>query len=58
MAELNRSIESRVAPMISKVDPSWGEKQRSLSDESDYKKFIEEAVSELQTRVDSKRSNQ
>ena len=57
MAELNKSIQSRVAPMISKLNPSWEEEQRRLLEENDYKKFIEEALVELQARANSKETS-
>jgi hypothetical protein len=54
VAELNKSIQSRVAPMISQLYPSWEEEQRRVLEENDYKKFIEEAIVELQARAGSR----
>jgi hypothetical protein len=55
LAELNRSIESRVSPMIAKFESSWGLNQSSQVEEGDYKKFIQDAIAELQAKADSKR---
>ena len=55
MAELNKTIQSRVAPMIEKLEPSWKEEQRRHAEENDYMKFIQEALTELQAKAYSKR---
>ena len=58
MAELDKTILTKVEPMIARLEPSWEEEQRRLHEEDDYMKFVEEAIVELQTRSDSKRLDQ
>jgi hypothetical protein len=50
MAELNKTIQSKVEPMIARLEPSWEEERRRLLEEDDYMKFVAEAIAELHTQ--------
>jgi hypothetical protein len=55
MAELDKTILTKVEPMIARLEPSWEEEQRRLHEEDDYMKFVEEAIVELQAKSQSKK---
>jgi hypothetical protein len=50
IAELNRTIKARVDPILEKIAIKEGSQVQEKMDESDYKKFIAEALQELEDR--------
>ena len=50
LAELNRTVKSRVDPLLKKIEKEEGIQIRDEMHESDYKKFVAEAIQALEER--------
>jgi anaerobic ribonucleoside-triphosphate reductase len=57
-ADLVRTSEKRVKAIIDKVEIQKYHPQEMTDDESDYKKFLEEAVEEIASKLEKKKGTE